>query len=107
MSGAFEGLHKVEFGTPYGTGAGVIWLKDGNVHGGDSSMYYVGTYSVSGDKITGRFIVKKHTSGQSVLGQDTSQVNFTGTITGTSAMLSGNPVGLPNVVLKVKLTPLS
>lgn len=103
----FQGLYKAEFGTGLGSGSGVVWLENGHIHGGDSSMYYVGTYSISGEKITGTFITKQHSVGVSVLGQANVQVNFTGTIAGTTAVLNGSPVGAPSIKLNVKLSPLS
>jgi hypothetical protein len=43
-----NGLYWVEFRTPLGSGAGVVVLQDGNLRGGDSSMYYFGTYTETG-----------------------------------------------------------
>jgi hypothetical protein len=38
------GLYKVNFKTPLGLGAGVVVLENGMIRGGDSSMFYRGTY---------------------------------------------------------------
>jgi hypothetical protein len=40
-----NGLYKVGFKTQLGEGFGVVVLKDGVVSGGDSSMYYTGSYT--------------------------------------------------------------
>jgi hypothetical protein len=37
-----NGHYKVEFQTPLGVGAGVVFYQNGAVHGGDSMMAYMG-----------------------------------------------------------------
>jgi len=43
------GLYAFRFDTPIGEGAGVAWLRDGDVRGRDSLMAYTGTYAAEGD----------------------------------------------------------
>jgi len=41
-------------------GAGVVVFETERVFGGDSSMYYTGTYRISSGELTGRVRVRKH-----------------------------------------------
>lgn len=106
-----EGLYKAEFQTQRGFGAGVVWLKDGLVRGGDSLMYYSGSYTVANGQVTADFTSKVHSKAanglQTVLGEDTSQVRLTGAVSGNTVALSGHPASHPGLTLAVKLTLLT
>ena len=99
-----NGLYKVEFATPADAGFGVIALNSGKVQGGDSAMYYYGTYSESGSQFTASVEVKRHSSGMlSVFGRDNLTVNLVGTSDGDDAQLTGTSPHVPGVPLKVRL----
>jgi len=69
-------LYKVEFGTPLGSGTGVVVIEGGKLRGGDSSMYYVGSFAISGDQISASVATNRHTSVpgvQPVFGRDRGQ----------------------------------
>ncbi len=58
-----NGLYKIEFTTPRGPGFGVVVLNNGKVQGGDTSMYYNGTYEMTGDQFKGSVAVRRHSPG--------------------------------------------
>ena len=47
-----NGLYAAEFQTPLGKGYGVVMLLNGVLQGGDSMMYYQGSYTVDGNNFT-------------------------------------------------------
>jgi len=57
---SIEGLWTASMSAPGEFGAGVIVFETGRVFGGDSSMYYTGSYQVDGGKVTGWLRVRKH-----------------------------------------------
>lgn len=102
-----NGLYKVEFGARGAMGAGVVTLRDGAVGGGDSSIYYVGTYQISGNTFTGQIRIARHTVGlPSVLGVDNATVNLRGTFHGDMAKLTGTTPEAPGVSLQATLSRL-
>jgi hypothetical protein len=46
-----NGLYRAQFQTSLATGNGVVFVQDGKILGGDSSLYYIGVVSVSGDDL--------------------------------------------------------
>lgn len=105
-----NGLYRVQFGTPLGTGAGVVTLRDGQIRGGDSMMYYVGTYSESGGTMTAQVASKTHTRGpgmESVFGIDPVTITMQGTASDTSAQLNGTAKEAPGVGFQVTLNKLA
>jgi hypothetical protein len=105
-----NGLYSVQFGTPLGTGAGVVILRDGTIRGGDSMMYYVGTYIVNGDQFTADIEVNIHTRQPnmvSVFGRDRVNVKLIGAFSGDAATLRGSSPQAPGVAFSAKLQKLS
>ena len=50
---SFEnGLYAIRFQTPLGAGAGVAYLENGKLRGGDSMMAYVGSFNETGGVLT-------------------------------------------------------
>jgi hypothetical protein len=102
-----NGLYRVEFRTPLGSGAGVVTLQDGNLRGGDSSMYYFGSYTETGNQATVDAESHRHTPGvPSVLGRDDAHLSLRGTVQGNSAQLTGTAREAPGVTLQVSLSLL-
>ena len=104
-----DGLYKVSFRTPKGTGDGVVVLADGKLRGGDSILYYTGDYSQDGNKFTAKVATNRHshTPGMSpVFGQDRVNIAVQGTIQGDSAQLTGTAAEVPGVTFQASLTKL-
>jgi T3SS negative regulator,GrlR len=102
-----DGLYKAQFQTPQGQGAGVVVLAGGKLRGGDSSIYYTGTYVIEGDKIRGQVATDAHTKlpGMvSVFGLDRVHIDLTGKVTGDSAQLTGKAREVPGISFSAVLT---
>jgi hypothetical protein len=105
-----NGLYKVEFQTPLGAGAGVVFLQNGKLHGGDSAMFYVGNVSEQGDNLTAEVEGKLHTKVpgmSSVFGVDHTHINLQGKSSGNTASLTGRAKEAPTVSFQAKLTKIS
>jgi hypothetical protein len=100
-----NGLYRVEFRTPLGSGAEVTVLQDGNLRGGDSAMYYFGTYTETGNQATVDAESHRHTPGMpSVLGRDDANLSLRGTVQGNNAQLTGTARQAPGVTIQVALS---
>ena len=100
-----DGIYKVQFQTQLGQGAGVVVLQGGKLRGGDSSIYYIGTYSQSGDQLTADVATDAHSSGiGSVFGVDRAHIHLTGKVTGDAAQMTGTAREAPNVSFQAILT---
>jgi len=105
-----EGLYKVTFQTPLGEGTGVIVLRAGRVSGGDSTMYYTGTYTLNNNQLDAQLNVDTHSSipGMgSVLGVSKARLQLTGHFTSQSASVTGTSPDAPGVSLKAALTRIA
>jgi hypothetical protein len=105
-----DGLYKVHFQTPRGAGDGVIVLKDGQLRGGDSLIYYVGTYTQNGDRFSADVKTDAHSNNpnmQSVFGMNRVRINITGTTKGDSAQMTGTSPDAPGVNFQASLTRLA
>ncbi len=102
-----NGLYKVAFQTPMGQGAGVVVIADGTVKGGDSGMYYVGTFQEVTDQFTATLHVQRHSNMAgvpSVFGVDNVHLTLPGTSTNTSATVQGTAAEAPGVQFQAQLT---
>lgn len=105
-----DGLYKVEFETPRRKAVGIIFARDGKLHGGSSSFAYVGSYEQDGHKITGVVNARLHTSDPnhpSVFGLNDVKIDFRGFVKDNFASVEGTAAEAPSVVLKAFLTRLS
>jgi hypothetical protein len=101
------GLYKVSFKTPIGTGAGVVVLENGMIRGGDSMMFYRGTFTEIGGKFVAEVAAGKHTTipGMgSVFGRDNVSISLGGTNTDTTATTTGTAKEVPGVKFEAELT---
>ena len=100
-----EGLYRVSFETDRGAGYGVAYVKDGQLRGGDSGFYYVGTYEESNGQITAQIVTQRHGSEgpASVFGLERATIHFTGTVTGEIAKMTATAEEAPGVTLKASL----
>ena len=101
------GIYKASFRTALGEGTGIVVLDaDGNVKGGDDTLFYVGTVSQSGSNVAADFMTGSHTkiAGQeSVFGRDIVHCNVRGQAEGDKALLSGTALEAPGVPFQVIL----
>lgn len=104
-----DGIYKASFQTPLGIGFGVVTLIDGHLTGGDSSMYYVGTYQSDGAHIEAQIRVRPHSAVYgiaSVLGTANANVTLTGTVVDDGARFVGSSTDAPSIGLRASLTRL-
>lgn len=107
-----DGLYKAAFKTPMGEGFGVVVLSGGTLRGGDTMMYYVGTYSEDGGQFTASVEVDSHSSVPGMMsvfgpGKNRVHINLNGTSTGDSATAKGSSPQAPGVAFAVTLSRLS
>jgi len=105
-----DGLYKVEFGTQLGAGTGVVHLRDGRVWGGDMSLYYVGTYTLDGDRFAAEVRTDKHSTVPglaSVFGIDRVNIRLNGSVAGNSIRTNGTAAEAPGVSFQAHLTRLA
>jgi hypothetical protein len=102
-----NGLYKVAFRTPIGEGFGVVVLSDGKLSGGDSSMYYSGSYTQNGDDFRAEVSVATHTqvSGmRSVFGVPQGTIALTGKSEGDRGTMAGSSPQAPGIAFSAVLT---
>ncbi len=95
-----EGLYKVQFRTQIGDGAGVFILREGRILGGDSIMYFTGTYSDKDNLFAAEVHGVRHTESPnnfSVFGVDDIHVHLKGTTVGDSGQVIGKADEAPKV----------
>lgn len=103
-----DGFYKVSFQTRLGGGAGVVILSSGKMYGGDSSIYYVGTYTQSGDEFTASVATNRHTTGlQSVFGVDRVHISLRGKTSGDVVTMQGTAAEAPGVTFQATLSKIS
>ena len=103
-----DGLYRAAFQTPLGAGAGVVHALGGKMWGGDSAIYYVGTYNEASDQLSANVATGRHTQGlPSIFGIDRVHITLKGKTQGDTITLEGRAVEAPNVAFQVILTRLS
>lgn len=107
---SFEtGLYAIRFQTPFGGGAGVAYLEDGKLRGGDSMMAYVGSYNENKGTLNADVHAYVHTNVPgmtSVFGVDQVDIHLHGTVSGGNANLTGTAPQAPGVTLQVSMERL-
>lgn len=58
---------------------GVLILRDGKIHGGDSYVYYTGTYDCSAGKWKGEMTSQEHTPTARPIAERVQHIEFSGT----------------------------
>lgn len=104
-----NGLYKVHFQTPLGQGTGVVVVNNGRLSGGDSLMYYSGTYEESGNKFNANVLSAKHSTipgMQSVFGKDRVNIKLSGSSTESSAVCKGSSPDAPGISFSAELSRL-
>ncbi len=103
-----NGLYAVSFATPMGQGDGVIVLQDGSVRGGDSALFYTGTYSVEGGSFSATITTGRHAAHlPSVFGVDVVTINLHGDWSGDKASVTGTSPQAPGLSFKASLRRLA
>ncbi len=104
------GLYNIAFQTPLGSGAGVVYLDDGKVRGGDSFIAYHGTYSENGKEMEALVSTRRHTAGKpSIFGIEGAAVTLKGNISdaGEHITVEGSSPQAPNVTFQAVLSWLT
>lgn len=105
-----EGLYRVHFQTPLGWGAGVVYASGGRLWGGDASMYYLGTYQVTGENFQAEVRTNRHTQVPgitSVFGRDQVKISLKGAWSQDAVRCSGSAAEAPGVAFTAELTWMS
>ncbi|WP_428029542.1 GrlR family regulatory protein [Ancylobacter sp.] len=104
---SLDGFYKVQFATPLGAGAGVVVLREGTIEGGDSALFYKGTYSLNGNQFTATVSTGRHTHGlDSVFGKDNVTINLHGEVSAGHLRLQGSAPAAPGVPFTAELQKL-
>lgn len=101
-----NGLYKVTFGTPFGNGYGVVYSEDGKIRGGDSLIYYIGTYSVNGADMSAEVDTDAHSQVPgmtSVLGPSKAKLLLQGRVNGDTVTCQGTSPQAPGITFKATL----
>ncbi len=92
-------------------GSGVVVMRDGTMRGGDAFLFYVGSYTASGETLKGEVVINQHTPspGQFPLfGGREVGVGFTGTSEENRATFEGTAlVGRTSVIFRATLLRLA
>lgn len=102
-----DGIYSVRFRTPLGEGAGVAFLKDGSLKGGDATVYYKGTYASDGAKFTAKIITGTHNREPgviNVMGKDAVTLSLQGTFDpNNNVSAQGTAPEAPGVTIAVRM----
>jgi hypothetical protein len=105
-----DGLYRADFRTQRGSGSGVVHAQDGKMWGGDAQMYYVGSYTMIGRRITARVTASRHTQraiDASVFGLDKVTLMLDGTVHGDAVSCTGKAAEVPDADFGAELTRVS
>jgi hypothetical protein len=103
-----DGLYSVRFQTSKVVGTGVVFLQNGKLRGGDTSMWYSGQYTDSAGKFTANVAVARHAQGLlSVFGIDNLNIVLTGNSTDTTGQASGYSPQVTGVSFSASFSRLS
>ncbi len=107
-----NGLYKVAFRTPIGEGYGVVVLENGTLQGGDSMMFYVGTYTENEGQFTASVDVNVHSDVPGMVsvfgpGRNRVHIDLKGQSTDSSANANGSSPQAPGVGFSTTLTRLA
>jgi hypothetical protein len=71
---------------------GVLILRDGKIFGGDSYVYYTGTYDCSGGRWEGEMISQEHTPTTRPMAERVQHIVFSGSYNDTGAEVDATAV---------------
>jgi hypothetical protein len=110
ISAMRDGLYRADFRTQRGSGSGVVHVQNGKLWGGDAQMYYVGSYSVVGRRVTAQVTASRHTQravDASVFGLDKVTLTLDGTVHGDAVRWTGTAAEVPGADFGAELIRLS
>lgn len=102
-----EGLWTVEFtSNTGGAGTGAVTLEKGRMTGGDAGYYYIGSYNIDGDRISGEIKIQRYNPGHvSVFGPlERGDLKISGTVQEHLITASGKLAQNPGVTVMFKAT---
>lgn len=105
-----NGLYHVQFQTPLGSGDGVVFAHDGKIWGGDSLIYYRGSYALDGDSFTATVETDAHSHQPgmgSVFGVNKATIRLTGNVSGDTVATRGSSPQAPGISFSARLNRLS
>src|SRR5215813_13407106 len=71
---------------------GVLILHDGKIHGGDSFVYYIGTYTCLKGTWSGQMISREHTPTDRPMAERVQEIAFSGSYDDSSAEVEATAV---------------
>src|SRR4026208_2038922 len=93
MKNGLYSIHVTLLDGRVGKGSGVIMFRDGQILGGDASLFYTGSYTVKGDTFKGEVLVQRHTSSPDANplfgGPAPVGIGVSGPFTDTRAVMNG------------------
>lgn len=101
-----EGFWTAHFSTPAGAGAGVAYLRDGQIYGGDGGYTYRGSYTFENGRLLATLNVSPFVAGTpSVFGSigRAFQITITADVVGGEASGTGKSDVFPKVIFGVRL----
>ncbi len=106
-----EGFYSVVFKTPIGMGGGTLYLQNGNAYGGDSTMYYTGTYSAENDEMKAAIHMGTHLvipGHMSVFGVPKADLSVVGLV-GPNGIISGRATSpqAPGITMEFTMKNIS
>lgn len=104
-----DGLYRVRFSTPMGSGCGVVTAHQGRLTGGDSRSFYVGEYTLEYGYLTVELEIQRHNPRvilPSILGSKRATAQLDGYFDGQTANLTGFAVSALPVKLKAVIERL-
>jgi hypothetical protein len=105
-----DGLYKVQFQTPRGMGTGVVYAQAGKMWGGDAALYYVGTYTQSGENLSAHVETNRHSQVPGVVpvfGIDKVTIKLEGSVKGDTVTCQGTAAQAPSVTFQAVLNRIS
>jgi hypothetical protein len=99
-----EGMFKAAFSTALGHGNGIVVLRSGTIEGGDSVVYYTGTYSQIGED----FSADLHTTtyapanGRNLFGTAKASTTVKGKVNGEIITGSGSIGGFKVTLTRIQ-----
>jgi len=105
-----DGLYRVGFKTRLGTGFGVVTLQESHIAGGDSSLWYVGSYQLQDGHFQAEIQVDRHTEtplARSVFGVERARIRLEGDAVGDEALMKGSSPDAPEVSFEAVLSRLA
>src|SRR3978361_738772 len=95
-----------------GKGSGVIMFRDGKMLGGESYLFYTGSYTTKGETFKGEVLIQRHTSSPDANplfgGPNPVGIGVTGTFPDKAAVMNGTAlVGKASQIFKATLRKLA